>query len=63
MVVFGQSGCNWAKVVVFGQSNSTRANVVIFGQGGCIRAKWFYYRKSVFFGQNLFYSVKVLVFL
>ena len=54
MVVFGQSGCNRAKVVVFGQkwfylseSCGIRGKVAVFGHSCCIRAK------MVVFGQKL----------
>ena len=59
MVVFGQSGCIWAKIVVLGQSGSIRAilvvfeqsgwiwaRVVVFGQSCVIRAKWLHLWKS-----------------
>ena len=49
VVVFGQNGCIWAKVVVFVQS-------------GCPRAKWLYLGKVVAFRQTLFYSGKMVVF-
>ena len=46
MVVFGQSGCNWPKVVcisgkmdVFGQKLLYFGKVVLFGLGGCIWGK------------------------
>ena len=49
MVVFGQSGCIWAKVVVF-------VKRLYLGKIGCIRAKWLY------LGQNWLFSGKVVVF-
>ena len=47
IVVFGQSGCNWAKLVVFGQNGCIRTNMVVIGQGVCIRKKCFDSDKSV----------------
>ena len=35
MVVLGQGGCIWAKVVVFVQK------LLYSGKSGCIREKWF----------------------
>ena len=32
MVVFGQRGCTWAKVVVYGQIGCNWANWLYFGQ-------------------------------
>ena len=46
MVVFGQNGCIWVKVVVFGQ------NCCCLGQSECIRAKWLFSGKVVVFGQS-----------
>ena len=36
VVVFGQNGCIWARVVVIGQQ-LLYIKVVVFGQIGCIR--------------------------
>ena len=62
MVVFGQGGSIWAKVVLFGQkwfysgkSGCIRAKVVVFGQSGCTRAK------VVVYEQKWLYSGKVVV--
>ena len=58
MVLFGQSGCIWAKflysgkVVVIGQSDSIRANEVVFVP------KCFYSGKSCFFHEKCLYSGK-----
>ena len=59
MVVIGQSGFIWAKLVVSGQKwfysgkrGSIRAKVVVFGQICCIRAK------VAVFGQKQLYSGK-----
>ena len=56
MIVFGQSGCNRAKVVVFGQSAFIGEKVVVFGQSGCNRAK------VVVFGQGGRIHAKLVVF-
>ena len=39
MVVFGQSGCIWPKVVVIGQNGCVGARVVVFGLSCFIREK------------------------
>ena len=49
MVVFGQSGCNWANVLISDK-------LVVFGQN-C-----FYSSKLVVFGQNWLHSGRVVVF-
>ena len=60
MVVFGQSGCIWAKLLLSGKIGCNRARVVVIGQkllysgkSGSIRAKvvkvgkkWLYSGKS-----------------
>ena len=65
MVVFGQGGCFWAKVVVFGQkwlysvkSGCNRANVVVYRKIDFIPAKWLYFGKVVVFWQSWLYSGK-----
>ena len=55
MVVIGQSGCNWEKVVVFGQKGCIR-------ESGFIQAKWLYSVKVVVFGQSGCVREKVVVF-
>ena len=63
MVVFGQSGCDFAKVDVFLRSGFSRlkwfhsSKVVIIGQ------KWLYSGKVVVFRQKWLYSGKVVVFM
>ena len=49
MVVLGQSGCIWAKVVVIRQT-------------GCIRKRWLYSGKVVIFGKSGNVMAKVVVF-
>ena len=62
VVVFGQSGCIWAKVDVFEQISCISAKLVVFGQNDWIWAKWFYLEKVVVFGQWGFIWSKVVVF-
>ena len=65
MFAFGQSGCNWAKVVVFGQkrlysgkwlysgiSGCILAILLHLGKIGCIRTNWLCSGKVVVFGQK-----------
>ena len=42
MVVFGQSGGIFAKMVVIGMVVPIGQSGFIFGQSGCIRARWLY---------------------
>ena len=60
MIVFGQSGFPWEKVVLFGQIGCIRAKVVVFGQSGCIREK--VGAKVVVLRQRMLYSGKVVLF-
>ena len=70
MVVFGQSGCIWAKVVVFGQKLFYIWVLrMSSGENGCIPARWLYSGKNcsiqaklVKFGQKWLYSGIVVVF-
>ena len=76
MVVFGQGGRSWAKVVLLGQKVCIWEIAVVFeqmwlysGKSGCIRAKWLYLGKSrgiganvVVLGQKMLYSGEVVVF-
>ena len=55
MVVFGQSGCSWAKVFYFGQKWLYSSNVVVIGQNGCTSAK------EVVFEERWICSCKVVV--
>ena len=62
MVVFGQCGCIWAKVVVLGQSEYIPAKVVVFGQCGCFWAKVVIVWKVNVFGQSGFIREKWFFF-
>ena len=75
MVVFGQSGCIWAKGVLFKQSAYIRQNwlysckVVVFWQSDCILAKVVVLgeigcnrEKVVLFGQKWLFLGKAIVF-
>ena len=50
--MFGQIGCNWAKLIVFGHFGCIHGKwlysreVAVFGPSGYIRAMWFYLGKS-----------------
>ena len=48
MVLFGQIGPIWEKVI-------------LFGQRCCIVAKWFYLGKLVIFGEKWLYSIWAIV--
>ena len=52
MVVFGQSGCIWAKVVVFGQTK------LYSGKSGFIRANYCFPANVVVIEQKSLYSGK-----
>ena len=58
MVIFGQSGCIWAKVAVFEQCCCIGAvwlssgKVVVFGQSGCIWVKVIVFGQMVVFGEK-----------
>ena len=57
MVLFGQIGCIWAKVVLFGRKWLYLGKMVVFGQIGSIWAK------VVLFGQKWsVYLGKIVVF-
>ena len=54
-VVFGQSGCNLAKMWYSGKSGCIRGKVDIILQSGFNIAKWLYSGKVIVFGQNWLY--------
>ena len=69
VVVFGQSGCIWAKVAVFrqkwlylGKSGFIRVKVVVIGQSSCIWQNLLSLGKAVVFRKKWFYSGKVVAF-
>ena len=55
VVVLGQSGSIWAKLVVMGPI------LLSLGKIGCIREKLLYLGKVVVFGQKWLYSDKMVV--
>ena len=62
MVVVGQSGCIWAKVVVLGQKWYYSGQSCFIRTNGCIRAKWLLSEESGCIRAKCLYSAEVVVF-